>query len=90
VPYKSDLFDVALLSFLQMPHQLGQPFLVNTSPFFILQPIDEVKGHTHQQILTCLNLVSIIFEQFWKLCSNGGIALFILIHHTLNSFFSFI
>jgi hypothetical protein len=28
--------------------------------------------------------VSIIFEQFWMPCSNGGIALFILNHHTLN------
>jgi hypothetical protein len=58
--------------------------LVNTSPIFILQSINEVKGHAHQQILTCLKLVSIIFEQFWMPCSNGGIALFILAHHTLN------
>jgi hypothetical protein len=67
-----------------MPHQPGQPFLVNTSSIFILQPINEVKGHAHQQILTCLKLISIFFEPFWMPCSNGGIALFILIRHTLN------
>jgi hypothetical protein len=51
-----------------MLHQPGQPFVVNTSPIIILQPINEVKGHAHQQILTCLKLVSIIFEQFWMAC----------------------
>jgi hypothetical protein len=73
-----------------MLHQPGQPFVVNTSPIFILQPFNEVKGHAHQQILTCLKLVSIFFEQFQKPCSNGGIALFILIHHTLNKKFPFV
>jgi hypothetical protein len=60
------------------------------SPFFILQPINEAKGHAHQKILTCLKLVSIFFEQFWMPCSNGGIALFILNHHTLNEKFPFV
>jgi hypothetical protein len=55
---------------------------------FILQPINEVKGHAHQQIPTCLKLISIFFEQFQMPCSNGGIALFILINHTLNKEFS--
>ena len=52
--------------------------------FFFLQPINEVKGHAHQQILTCLKLVSIIIEKFWMPCLNGGIALIILIHHILK------
>ncbi len=85
VPCKSDLFDVAWLSFLQMLHQPGQPFVVNTSPFLSLQSINEVKRHAHHQFFTCLKLRSIIFEQFWMPCSNGGISLFIFIHHTLNN-----
>jgi hypothetical protein len=43
-----------------------------------------IKRHAHHQFLTCIKYVSIISEQFWMPCSNGGIALFILIHHTLN------
>ncbi len=68
-----------------MLHQPDQPFVVNTSPFLILQPIYEVKRHAHYQFLTFLKHVSIIFEQFWMPCLNGGIALFIFIHHTLNN-----
>ncbi len=73
-----------------MLHQPGQPFVVNTSPFLILRPINEVKRHARQQFLTCLKLRSIIFGQFWMPCSNGGIALFIFIHHTLNNKWPFI
>ena len=73
-----------------MLHQPGQPFVVNTSPIFILQPINEVKGHAHQQVLTCLKLVSIFFEQFRMPCLNGGITLFILIRHTLNQIYPFV
>ncbi len=90
VPCKSDLFDVAWMSFLQMLYQPSQPSVVNTSPVFILQPINQFKGRAHHQFLTCLKLVSIIFEQFWMPCSNGGIALFILICHKLNNKFPFI
>ncbi len=82
--YKSDLLDVAWLSLLQLLCQLDQPFLVNMSPCFILQPIFEVKRHAHCQFPSCIKYVNIIFEQFWMPCVNGGIALFILIHHTFN------
>ncbi len=57
---------------------------------FSLQSINEVKRHVHHQFLTCIKYVSIIFEQFWMPCSNGGIALFILINHILNRKCSFI
>ncbi len=73
-----------------MLHRPGQPSVVNTNLFLILQPIYEVKRHGHHQFLTCLKLVSIIFEQLWMSCSNGGIALFIFIHHTLNNKWPFI